>query len=133
MPLPRRRRGDCSPITQRIASTTLDLPQPFGPTTAVMPSRNSSVVRSTKDLKPKSSRDLRRKPGPLAAVARPRGRRGGRVRRRPSDRVLDAEDEPSLGVGEVYHPAGGPRKREEPLPGRELQEPPLGTRARRIG
>ena len=30
--------GDCSPITQRMASTTFDLPHPFGPTTAVIPS-----------------------------------------------------------------------------------------------
>ena len=28
---------DLSPMTQRIASATLDLPEPFGPTTAVMP------------------------------------------------------------------------------------------------
>ena len=34
MPLPRRRRGACSPIAQRIASTTFDLPQPLGPTIA---------------------------------------------------------------------------------------------------
>jgi hypothetical protein len=50
--LPRRWRGDCSPIAQRIASTTFDLPQPFGPTIAVMPGWNASSERSTKDLKP---------------------------------------------------------------------------------
>ena len=29
-----------------------DLPDPFGPTTAVMPAPNSSVVSSANDLKP---------------------------------------------------------------------------------
>ena len=52
IPLPRSRRGDCSPITHRTASTTFDLPQPLGPTTAVIPSWNVNTVRSTKDLNP---------------------------------------------------------------------------------
>jgi hypothetical protein len=60
MPLPRSRRGACSPITQRIASTTFDLPQPFGPTTPVMPGLNETTVLSTNDLKPWSSSDLSR-------------------------------------------------------------------------
>ena len=34
---PRRALAEVSPKTQRIASTTLDLPQPFGPTTPVTP------------------------------------------------------------------------------------------------
>jgi len=41
-------------MTQRTASMTLDLPQPFGPT---MPTRllgMGMVVGSTKDLKPES-------------------------------------------------------------------------------
>src|SRR5258705_524837 len=33
---PRRCLADCSPMHQRMASTMLDLPQPLGPTTAVM-------------------------------------------------------------------------------------------------
>ncbi len=37
MPRPRRFFALCSPITQRIASTTFDLPQPLGPTTPVTP------------------------------------------------------------------------------------------------
>ena len=52
MDLPRRWRGDCSPMAQRMASTTFDLPQPLGPTTPVMPESNSKTVLSTKDLKP---------------------------------------------------------------------------------
>ncbi|MFM1758590.1 MAG: hypothetical protein RL193_1167, partial [Actinomycetota bacterium] len=35
-----------------MASTTLDLPEPFGPTTQVMPGSRSRVVEEAKDLKP---------------------------------------------------------------------------------
>src|ERR1700733_7386910 len=51
---PRSEDGRVSPITQRIASNRLDLPQPLGPTTAVMPGSTNSSVGSTKDLKPDS-------------------------------------------------------------------------------
>ncbi len=43
----------CSPNTQRIASTTLLLPHPFGPTTPVIPGMNSKTAFFAKDLKPK--------------------------------------------------------------------------------
>ena len=49
---PRRFRMFCSPSTQRTASEILLLPQPFGPTMTVMPSANSIVVLSAKDLNP---------------------------------------------------------------------------------
>src|ERR1700744_5099149 len=49
---PRTEVGRVSPMTQRIASNRLDLPQPFGPTTAVRPGSIKSSVGSTKDLKP---------------------------------------------------------------------------------
>ena len=39
-------------MTQRTASTRLDLPQPFGPTTPVSPGSITKSVGSTKDLKP---------------------------------------------------------------------------------
>src|SRR5713226_803657 len=58
--LPRKRVGACSPSTQRIASTTFDLPQPFGPTTAVAPGLKLITVASRKDLKPTNSRLFRR-------------------------------------------------------------------------
>src|SRR6185369_11877765 len=64
---PRRRVGALSPITQRIASMMLDLPQPFGPTTPVMLVGRCNVVGSTKDLKPDSlivDRRMRRSFGP---------------------------------------------------------------------
>src|SRR5437763_16865227 len=43
---------DVSPIAQRSASTRLDLPQPFGPTTPVRPGSITKSVGSRKDLKP---------------------------------------------------------------------------------
>jgi hypothetical protein len=52
---PRSRRADCSPRTQRTASETFDLPQPFGPTIAVTPDSKVSVTVSAKDLNPDSS------------------------------------------------------------------------------
>src|SRR5436190_23834616 len=61
---PRIEVGRCSPSTQRTESTTLLLPQPFGPTTPVsVCSPNSKTVRSAKDLKPKSSSRFRRMGG----------------------------------------------------------------------
>ena len=42
----------CSPRTHLIASTTLDLPQPFGPTTPVTPSLKLIIVLSPKLLNP---------------------------------------------------------------------------------
>src|SRR3954470_8519370 len=54
MPAPRMDLGELSPITQRIASSTFDLPQPFGPTIPVRPSSTRSSAGSTKLLKPES-------------------------------------------------------------------------------
>src|SRR5512146_1685394 len=48
----------CSPRTQRMASTTLLLPLPFGPTMAVTPLGNS-MRASANDLNPNISSDLR--------------------------------------------------------------------------
>jgi hypothetical protein len=52
MPSPRMALAEVAPITQRRASRRLDLPQPFGPTTAVRPGSIRNSVGSTKDLKP---------------------------------------------------------------------------------
>ena len=49
---PRIALGEVSPMAQRSASTTLDLPQPLGPTMPVRPGNTSTVVASAKDLKP---------------------------------------------------------------------------------
>jgi len=56
---PRRAVGRCSPNTQRIESEMLLLPQPLGPTTAVMPGSKTRRVFCAKLLKPVISRDLR--------------------------------------------------------------------------
>ncbi|CAB4932385.1 unannotated protein [freshwater metagenome] len=49
---PRRDFAPCSPMTHARASTTLDLPEPFGPTTQVTPGSRCRVVEEAKDLKP---------------------------------------------------------------------------------
>src|ERR1700756_4507862 len=60
MPPPRSDLADASPITQRIASSRLDLPQPLGPTMPVSPGSITSSAGSTKLLKPESlSRRIR--------------------------------------------------------------------------
>ncbi len=55
----RRDFADCSPRTHFMASTTLLLPQPFGPRRAATPSAKSIWILSAKDLKPKISRLFR--------------------------------------------------------------------------
>ena len=55
----RTAEGAWAPSTQPMASTTLDLPEPFGPTTTVTPGSSSRSVVSAKDLKPFSVSVLR--------------------------------------------------------------------------
>src|SRR5687768_7610362 len=61
---PRRLFALCSPSTQVMASATLLLPQPLGPTMAVTPSSKASSDRSENDLKPEISRRSRPIPAP---------------------------------------------------------------------
>src|SRR5690606_12116682 len=65
MPSPRIAVGRFSPMTQRSASSRLDFPHPFGPTTPVSPSRMTRSVGSTKLLKPLRRRRSNRKGGPF--------------------------------------------------------------------
>lgn len=65
--LPRRFLAPCSPMTHVSASTMFDLPDPFGPTTAVMPGSNRRVVAEAKDL-PRSVSSFRYM---SAALSRP--------------------------------------------------------------
>src|SRR5690625_3387160 len=51
---PRRDLAPCSPMTQESASTTLDLPEPLGPTTQVIPGSKRRVVADANDLKPRT-------------------------------------------------------------------------------
>ena len=60
---PRSGLTPCSPITQEKASTTLDLPDPLGPTTQVMPGSKRREVAEAKDLNPRSVRVFRYTPG----------------------------------------------------------------------
>ncbi len=55
----RTAEGAWAPSTQPMASTTLDLPDPLGPTTTVTPGCISSSVDSANDLKPLSVSALR--------------------------------------------------------------------------
>src|SRR5580700_673309 len=50
---PRSGLTPCSPMTQENASTTLDLPDPFGPTTQVIPRSKRSEVAEANDLNPR--------------------------------------------------------------------------------
>src|ERR1700686_3437744 len=68
---PRRDLAPCSPITQDRASTMLDLPEPFGPTTQVMPGSRRSDVAEAKDLKPRRVRLFRYKGRPLLPLHAP--------------------------------------------------------------
>src|ERR1700722_451053 len=55
---PRSDLAPCSPMTHEKASTTLDLPDPLGPTTQVMPGSKRREVGDAKDLKPRRARVL---------------------------------------------------------------------------
>src|SRR6476620_1765355 len=55
---PRSDLADCSPRIHRTASTTFDFPDPFGPTTPVIPGAKSNRVLSANDLNPTSSSRL---------------------------------------------------------------------------
>src|SRR5262249_917902 len=56
---PRSGLTPCWPMTHENASTTFDLPDPFGPTTQVIPGSKRSVVVEAKDLNPRSVRVFR--------------------------------------------------------------------------
>src|SRR3954453_2155303 len=75
---PRRDLAPCSPITQARASTTLDLPEPLGPTMQVIPGSSWSVVDEAKDLNPLRVRLFRYNAGsPLRWRGRDNGRTAG--------------------------------------------------------
>ena len=82
-----RSERPCSPSAQRSASARLDLPDPLGPTTALIPAPNSTRVRSANDLNPWTRRP-RRRAGALTGSppAVPAAVRAERHRRRPARR-----------------------------------------------
>ena len=74
MPPARSRPARCSPSAQMTASARLLLPEPFGPTTTLMPGPISRVVASANDLNPRrvrrvSTRRLRRPRGSRASAS----------------------------------------------------------------
>src|ERR1019366_4609784 len=59
-----------SPIAHASASTTLDLPEPFGPTTQVIPGSRRRVVAEANDLNPRSVRLFKYTRGSLSGCVR---------------------------------------------------------------
>lgn len=57
-------------MTHARASTTLDLPEPLGPTTQVMPGSRRSVVAEANDLNPRSVRLFKYTRGSLSGLVR---------------------------------------------------------------
>src|SRR3954464_9558915 len=117
---PRSDLAPCSPMTHARASTTLDLPEPLGPTTAVMPGSKRSVVEDAKDLKPRRVRLFKYKRLPILSGAAPHGSPRGLAsandtgRGRP-DRYLTSPNVPRSfamrGLSGRTAPAGGPPAR----------------------
>ncbi len=95
---PRSALAPCSPNTQAMASTTLDLPEPLGPTTQVIPGSKRSVVDEAKDLKPFSVRlfrctTLRNHRGTSAWPTTPNGH-AGRHQTQPRGRTRSTLSRP---------------------------------------
>src|ERR1700743_1486850 len=127
---PRSAFAPCSPITQDNASSTLDLPEPFGPTTQVMPGSKRSVVAEAKDVKRFSVRLFRRIRAWLLPAIRPiegtgptRSTVGGDALRHadpsrggtPSPLPKPSQTAPRLtpALHHGGHPAGGARRAEQ--------------------
>src|SRR3954464_9003040 len=72
---PRSDFAPCSPITQARASTTLDFPEPFGPTMQVIPGSSCRVVAEANDLNPRSVRLFKYTGAPWGSVATVGGQR----------------------------------------------------------
>src|SRR5829696_2871132 len=98
---PRSDFGPCSPSTQAIASTTLDFPEPLGPTMTVIPGSKSRVVFSANDLNPRRVSDLRnmRPADASTGIRRSRGCRKSVDKRFGASRRRPRRAEPWLGQG----------------------------------
>ena len=79
---PRRAFAPCSPSTQAMASTTLLLPEPFGPTTQVIPGSRRSVVGRGEGLEApqRQGLEVHRAPRPAATPSGGAGQGIGRPR-----------------------------------------------------
>src|SRR5438876_6556694 len=98
---PRSALADCSPKTQRIASETLDLPHPLGPTMAATPGWKFRDVLSANDLKPNIVRFLRYMTVPTNSVllvrVKPKPTTScGKLFTRPQTNSRNQSDEPDF-------------------------------------
>src|SRR4051794_41798008 len=101
-----------------MASTTFDLPDPFGPTTTVTPGSNWSVVGSANDLKPLRVSDFKNTAGPTLVAPTPQPREPlPRPPQRPSlwrsgrqSRFVSAQPRGPGGLPPAIPPPGGPAK-----------------------
>src|SRR6476646_10423922 len=100
--------GACAPSTQAMASTTFDLPDPFGPTTTVTPGSNWRVVGSANDLKPLRVSDFKNTARATIAAPTPRPREpsphSGQTPARPT--TIWA---PRVGADQAHSPRLAPR------------------------
>src|SRR5215467_2022307 len=132
---PRRLLAPCSPITQAKASTMFDLPDPFGPTTQVIPGSNRSDVAEAKDLNPRRVRLFTYTRGlslpvwsrPRPALLRPLARQDGGGPSRPAspapyrdERVL-----PAIRASAALRAAPISRSRPAGIPPLELRITPV--------
>ena len=116
---PRSDLAPCSPITQASASTTLDLPEPLGPTMQVIPGSSWSVVAEAKDLNPLRVRLFRYNAG---SQGRSTSRCGGTETNAASSqpavgeaqRPLTATRSSPADHPQAWHPGGGSRTRVAP-------------------
>ena len=115
-------RGPWAPSTHATASTTFDLPLPFGPTTTVTPGSNSRIAGSAKDLNPLRERDFRNTGrSPYRHASRDAGAllRPGNARRRTSSARRTSRARWSSGTGgrpgpHGRRPGAGPGSRPPP-------------------
>src|SRR5579859_6318497 len=107
---PRRDLTPCSPMTQDSASTMLDLPEPFGPTTQVMPGSRRSVVAEANDLNPRSVRVFRYTRPHLPRIRRAELREPYRASRTHSGREgFSPNIEGTIGNHQTEGPKRAPR------------------------
>ena len=92
----------CSPSTQRMASATLLLPEPLGPTTAVIPRPYSNVVRLAKLLKPWMESRFRYTVSPPPSVAKSAPARPPARRLCWASRLLCPSPRPSVAPGDAH-------------------------------
>ena len=121
---PRSDLAPCSPMTQARASTTLDLPEPFGPTTQVIPGSSCSVVDEANDLNPREGQALQVHGAPSQMADRPRPDAG----EAPAVSTLPAGPGATVNPGPVGVGVSGRRRKQDPEAGDRQAEQHLTGR-----